>query len=206
MAANSKQVVLAELQRTLLDPVALPDLAGPWTEYEHPRQQFAEVLAAVGGRAVVVRDLPELNAELAKIDTFRGARRVCSLLSGIERANVTVREMDDPHAGEDVDFFVAPGEFAVAENGAVWLTDEVLKHRVLYFLTQHLVLVVPAREIVSNMHQAYQRIRFDKPGFGLFLSGPSKTADIEQSLVIGAHGARSLTVFLLESSLPARLE
>ena len=89
------------------------------------------------------------------------------------------------------------GEFAVAENGAVWLTDARLKHRATLFITQHLALVVPRNEIVNNMHEAYQRLQFSGRGYGLFLSGPSKTADIEQSLVIGAHGARSLTVFLL---------
>ena len=41
------------------------------------------------------------------------------------------------------------------------------------------------------------RLRFEEPGFGLFISGPSKTADIELALVIGAHGARSTMVFLV---------
>ena len=96
------------------------------------------------------------------------------------------------------DFFLASGEFAVAENGAVWVTDAGLTQRVLYFVVQHLALVVPARQVLHNMHEAYDRLAFDQPGFGLFLSGPSKTADIEQSLVIGAHGPRSLTVFLVD--------
>ncbi|MCU0983250.1 MAG: LUD domain-containing protein, partial [Pirellulaceae bacterium] len=72
-------------------------------------------------------------------------------------------------------------------------------HRVLFFIVQHLVLIVPADRVLHNLHEAYGQLRFDRPEFGLFISGPSKTADIEQSLVIGAHGARSLTVFLLES-------
>ena len=96
--------------------------------------------------------------------------------------------------------FVAPGEFAVAENAAVWVTDQSLRHRVLYFLSQHMALVVPANQLLHNMHEAYRRLSFDRPQFGLFISGPSKTADIEQSLVIGAHGPRSLTVFLMEAS------
>ncbi len=47
------------------------------------------------------------------------------------------------------------------------------------------------------MQQAYERIGDLDYGFGTFITGPSKTADIEQSLVLGAHGARGLTVFLM---------
>ena len=85
----------------------------------------------------------------------------------------------------------------MAENGSVWVTDEVLRQRAVYFAVQHLALIVSKQDMVSNMHQAYEKIQFRKPYFGMFLAGPSKTADIEQSLVIGAHGARSLTVFLV---------
>jgi L-lactate dehydrogenase complex protein LldG len=67
----------------------------------------------------------------------------------------------------------------------------------VFVVAQHLALVVPAAELVQDLHEAYRRIRFDGPGFGLFIAGPSKTADIEQALVIGAHGARSATVFLV---------
>jgi L-lactate dehydrogenase complex protein LldG len=52
-------------------------------------------------------------------------------------------------------------------------------------------------KIVSTRHHAYQEINTFEEGFGVFLAGPSKTADIEQSQVIGAHGARSLLVYLL---------
>jgi L-lactate dehydrogenase complex protein LldG len=48
------------------------------------------------------------------------------------------------------------------------------------------------------MHDAYKKVHIDKEGFGLFVCGPSKTADIEQSLVIGAHGPRSLVVLAIE--------
>jgi L-lactate dehydrogenase complex protein LldG len=47
------------------------------------------------------------------------------------------------------------------------------------------------------MHQAYDALTFGRAEFGTFIAGPSKTADIEQSLVIGAHGPRSLTVFCI---------
>ena len=113
----------------------------------------------------------------------------------ITPGNVDLATVADPHALEDVDFAILRGEIAVAENGAVWVTDAGVRHRALYFIAQHLVLVVPAAALVDNMPQAYERLQFAGPGYGAFLSGPSKTADIEQSLVIGAHGPRSMTVF-----------
>ena len=85
----------------------------------------------------------------------------------------------------------------MAENGAVWVDPSELAHRVVLFIAEHLVLVVRESQLVHNMHQAYERLGTDLPGYGLFISGPSKTADIEQSLVIGAQGPRSLHVCLV---------
>jgi L-lactate dehydrogenase complex protein LldG len=86
----------------------------------------------------------------------------------------------------------------VAENGAVWVKGESLgRHRAVFVIPEHLVLVVRAADVVNDMQEAYARITLPRPGYGLFISGPSKTADIEQSLVIGAHGARSCAVFVV---------
>jgi L-lactate dehydrogenase complex protein LldG len=50
---------------------------------------------------------------------------------------------------------------------------------------------------VPNLHQAAKEITLASGEFGVFIAGPSKTADIEQALVVGAHGACSLNVYLL---------
>jgi len=87
------------------------------------------------------------------------------------------------------------GRFAVAENGAVYVDAADLGARTDMVDAEHLVVVVPVASIVATMHEAVRRIPADSR-CGWFLSGPSKTADIEQSLVIGAQGARTLHVVL----------
>src|SRR5690606_34266608 len=97
----------------------------------------------------------------------------------------------------DLDLAIIEGQFASAENAAIWLDDNNIALRAIPFITAHLVIVIKKENIVGNMHQAYARIGLTKSGFGLFVAGPSKTADIEQSLVIGAHGAMSLRVVII---------
>lgn len=108
----------------------------------------------------------------------------------------TVILPDDPHELKDLELAILEGQFGVAENGAIWLEDTQLPHRVIPFITEHLVIILNPENLVDTMHQAYDRIGSNDSGFGLFIAGPSKTADIEQSLVIGAHGAKSLRVVL----------
>jgi L-lactate dehydrogenase complex protein LldG len=104
---------------------------------------------------------------------------------------------EDPHELEDLGLAILDGQFGVAENGAIWLEDSNLGLRALPFITEHLVIVLDRNKLVETMHQGYDLIGNSKSGFGLFIAGPSKTADIEQSLVIGAHGAKSLRVVLV---------
>jgi L-lactate dehydrogenase complex protein LldG len=96
-----------------------------------------------------------------------------------------------------IEHAVLQGNFGVAENGAVWLEDKDLPHRIVPFITQHLIFQLDTDALLATMQDAYQRIDLKGTGYGVFISGPSKTADIEQSLVYGAHGAKELTVILI---------
>ena len=203
---DSHQAILRAVRRGLPAKTEYPTIdTMAWTHYPDRVHQFAEVLESVGGQCMVVSGLVDLNAALDQLPAYAAATKICSAVAGVGKANVQLDEIQDPHALEDVDYAILPGEFGVAENGAVWLTDTQLKHRIICFIPQHIALVVRAENsladaIVDHMHEAYRRVAIDGSNFGLFMSGPSKTADIEQSLVIGAHGPRSLTVFLLHGS------
>ena len=103
-----------------------------------------------------------------------------------------------PHSFADTDVFVCEGVIGVAENGAVWLPLSRLRHRSALFLAINVIVVLDRSRVVHDLHAAYDAVDVAAEGFGVFVAGPSKTADIEQSLVIGAHGAKSLTVLLVE--------
>lgn len=194
---TAREEILSRIRQREYSGPARPDLNQEWTRFADPRRQYAEVLAAVGGRCVLAKTADEAHADLEAFDPYRTAAKTVSLVPGIGRSTFDLAQVTDPHDLEDVDFAVLPGRIAVAENGAVWVTDDVVPHRVLYFLPQHVALVVPADRLVHNMHEAAAQVDIAARAFGCWVSGPSKTADIEQSLVIGAHGARSMTVYLL---------
>jgi L-lactate dehydrogenase complex protein LldG len=122
--------------------------------------------------------------------------KVISLSSHFKNLS-TLSLPEDSHELEDLGLAILDGQFGVAENGAIWLEDLNLGLRALPFITEHLVIVLDRNKLVETMHQGYDWIGNAKSGFGLFIAGPSKTADIEQSLVIGAHGAKSLRVVLV---------
>ncbi|NML22214.1 LUD domain-containing protein [Pseudoflavitalea sp. G-6-1-2] len=100
------------------------------------------------------------------------------------------------HDAASIEVTVLEGQLGVAENGAIFLHESDCVNRALPFITHNLVLVLDKSKLVHDMHDAYATIDTMKEGFGVFIAGPSKTADIEQSLVIGAHGAKSLLVLL----------
>lgn len=96
-----------------------------------------------------------------------------------------------------LDLCVLRGEFAVVENGAVWQVPRHPLERRAALLAEHLVVVIEGDALVANLHRAYERIELAALSFGWFLCGPSKTADIEQALVLGAHGPRSMRLVWL---------
>lgn len=194
---SSRDSILTAVRKHLPQSSPLPDLDGPWIEYPDKVAQFTQVMEMIGGKCICVGSDAEIATELAKLPQYSTAKHTLSLVPQAVVGNVSMDQITDPHQLAEIDFAILPGQVAVAENAAVWVTDQQVPHRVIYFLCQHLSLVVRRSDLVNNLHEAYERIQVTASPFGGFIAGPSKTADIEQSLVIGAHGPRSMTVFLV---------
>lgn len=194
---SSRSAILDSLRQNVPPPASLPAPING-IRYADPIKQFEETLIGAGGTLVRATSPQDLAAVLANLEVCASAAKIASLVPGIPSRDVDLSAIEDPHDLEGIDVAIIPGKFGVAENAAVWIPGETLTpHRAIFVIAQHLILIVPAGEIVDNLHQAYDRIHWSPNSFGIFISGPSKTADIEQSLVIGAHGARSCTVILV---------
>lgn len=191
----SREGILAAIKKNQPEQQPLPDLNAFRRTGPGDPAAFRKVVEALGGQVFEISSYSEIPSLVA--EHHSEARRIISLQERYLPGAVTAWEAGDGRQLEDVDLAIIPGQFGVAENGAIWITDIEVKERVLPFITQHLAIVVSSLNIVPTMHDAYEeRIALPGGSFGVFIAGPSKTADIEQSLVLGAHGAKSLTVFL----------
>jgi L-lactate dehydrogenase complex protein LldG len=195
---DSRATILAVLRAASAAQVPLPDLPAPGPAPADPVAAFSDALAAAGGTAVRVADAGALPAAVATLIEGLAARTVLVADPRAGRGNVDLEAVPEPRALAGLELAVLRGELGVAENGAVWVDTRPLRHRAAFVVAEHLALVIEATSILPDLHAAYGRLRLGgTPGLGLFIAGPSKTADIEQALVIGAHGARSCTVFVV---------
>jgi L-lactate dehydrogenase complex protein LldG len=193
---SSRADILAKIKANKPESLVLPIVDSKIFDEQFDLQtNFKKMVEAVGGNVLEVNSIETIHAQVDIL--FPDSKIKYSNLENSESFNsISLAAIQKPQELEDLEILILEGEFGVAENGAVWLTNAELPIRVLPFITNHLVLVLDRSKLVQNMHEAYQHLEGENFDFGLFLSGPSKTADIEQSLVIGAQGAMSLTVLL----------
>lgn len=192
---SSREKILSAVKQNQPAFVSLPVVQNFEQSYDDLQEKFTAVLQSIGGKVNEVTNIEEVIVILQT--QFGNEGRFISLLKNFEPFATFYNIHEHPHLLENVEVAIISAQFGVAENGSVWVTEELLPARVLPFICQHLVVLVNRKEIVSTMHDAYDIIDKAAYGFGTFIAGPSKTADIEQSLVLGAHGPKTMTVFLL---------
>ena len=193
---SSKEDILKKYRANVRVKFDMPDLSDiKAITYPDPLLQFMNMTKSVGGNAIEVekgRDINELIKEL-----YPDAKEIASNLPEI---TIATRNPDEVGRARDLngtDVGIIRGSFGVAENACVWIPQQ-MKEKAVCFISENLVILLDKNQIVNNMHEAYQRIEFNDDGYGTFISGPSKTADIAQVLVMGAQAARSATVLLLD--------
>jgi L-lactate dehydrogenase complex protein LldG len=193
---SSKQTILNDIKlNNCVQEVPLPNISDFGITFEDKFKQFEKSLQSVGGEALMCKkeQLDEVIKKLYPQAVIFASNTPSCTLSSLE-----LEKVSQPHHLKDVEVAIVQGAFAIAENGAVWVSNEQNLHRALYFIAQNIVIIVNKHDIVNNMHEAFERIDYEEIDFGVFISGPSKTADIEQSLVIGAHGPKSGYVIVVE--------
>ncbi len=202
----SKEDILKKYRSNVREQFDMPDLGDiAAVRYQNPLLQFIEMVKSVGGNAVEVKDGADVNKLIMEL--YPDAKEIASNLPEIGIATRNPDEVGSADELNGTDVGIVRGMFGVAENGCVWVPQQ-MKEKAVCFISENLVILLPKSQIVNNMHEAYRRLSehgpesgadlFDKYGYGSFISGPSKTADIAQVLVMGAQAARTTTILLLD--------
>ena len=194
---SNKEDILKKYRANVREKFDMPDLSDiKAIQYPDPLVQFIKMTESVGGHVIEVKEGQNIN-ELVK-EMYPDAKEIASNLPEV---TIATRNPDAVGRARDLngtDVGIIRGSFGVAENACVWI-PQTMKEKAVCFISENLVILLPKSQIVHNMHEAYKRIKFDETydGYGTFISGPSKTADIAQVLVMGAQAARSATILLL---------
>jgi L-lactate dehydrogenase complex protein LldG len=177
---------------------------------------FEEQLARFGANAVdlkidfhVANDAGELNALLLKLRDAEGWKKIAS--HAAELTDAACRALALPvcrtdqayNVGEleSCDAGITECDALIAQTGTVLVTNRSAGGRALSVLPPHHVVLARRSQLVRDLPAAFQLLKekygANYPTMISFVTGPSRTGDIERILVLGAHGPKKLTVFLL---------
>ncbi len=192
---STKEEILSKYRKNIQQRFDMPDLTDiKAITYPDPLEQFISMTQTVGGKVVELKPGQDINVLIKEL--YPDAKEIASNLPEITIATRNPDTIGSPQALNGTDVGVIEGKFGVAENACVWVPQQ-MEEKAVCFISENLVILLKKSEIVNNMHEAYKRIEFNDYGYGTFISGPSKTADIAQVLVMGAQAARSATVVLI---------
>lgn len=192
---SSREKILVSVKERQSEATQLPDIDHFHGNIETTLDTFRSALVSIGGEVHVVKSLQEAQA-IIELKISPGSRVVTTIDSFSSFAE-EITEQINPQRLENVYLAIIKSALAVAENGAVWITSRDVKVRVLPFICEHLAVIISKDKIVPTLHEAYTLLEISDHDFGTFIAGPSKTADIEQSLVLGAHGSKSMSVYIV---------
>ena len=166
---------------------------------------FRENLAAVGGKVSVVSDKNEAVAEIQKIIDASKAHKIAAsdaALIGeiVNSLQVETEILINAATSElfECDLGITGAQFGIAETGTLVLESEKEFSRLTSLVPPVHVCVLEARKINRTLGETLAMLEKDLSRTITFITGPSRTSDIELTLAIGVHGPGELIVILID--------
>jgi L-lactate dehydrogenase complex protein LldG len=206
---TSKEKLLKKIRKALLEKRDNPypnleDLPHYAQNEELPEILFAEQFTAISGQFVFCEDEVQFIENLLELAEERKWRKIYCweppLQDILTRFDYPFFETDKDFEQADVGFTLC--EALIARNGSILVSNaNMAGRRLSIYPPVHIVLAYTS-QLVIDLKDGFKLIK-NKYGNNLpsmisNVTGPSRTADIEKTLVLGAHGPKELFVFLLE--------
>ena len=177
--------------------------------FEEHLKQFAANAADLKAEFCPVKDANELHARLAELRDRLGWKKVSSHKGAL--TDLACRALGLPVVLTDASYRVEEMESSdasltecdalIAQTGSVLITSRSAGGRALSVLPPHHVVIARRDQLIGSLPEAFQLLKTkygaNYPSMISFITGPSRTGDIERILVLGAHGPKKLTIFLV---------
>jgi L-lactate dehydrogenase complex protein LldG len=188
-------------------PLTAPLLRGPRSDRSLYVQTFVQRFEKLAGKAFVVADTAAVVPQLSSI--LEGKRVVASNAPFLEACGITgLSQVQSGFTGRDAlrvacaaaDIGITSADYALAETGTLVMVSSRQEARLVSLLPPVHVAVVPRSRIVGNLDELLGLLPkpAEQSSSVVLITGPSRTADIEQILVRGVHGPGEIYAVIVE--------
>lgn len=214
---TSREAILSRIRTALaqdppLEPPPVPDV-WPWRNPSPAEmaQRFAEALQAVHGEVIRAASMDEARRRLGELMEHEGwdrlgamDRPLCrDLAQGADPERIAWAQSDWTAPGmADLPAALVEADFLLADTGTAMIACGRAEERLLCYLPPACIVAATMDRLVEHLPAAWPEIapRVADPqvrGEFVFITGPSRTTDIEKILILGVHGPKRLIVLLV---------
>ncbi len=206
----SKENILKKIRQALVNPtpVPFPQSEGNSTVYTAPKQEneieFAENFGQIQGRFLYCANKGEMIQQLTQLIATRGWTRVFC------RETALLSDLQEPLKGllisqelPEADVSITGCEALIARTGSILMSSAQDSGRTVSVYAPVHICISYSNQLVydirDGLEMLQERYKNRIPSFITLATGPSRTADIEKTLVVGVHGPKEVYVFLIDA-------
>ncbi|MEN8115965.1 MAG: LUD domain-containing protein [Bacteroidota bacterium] len=201
---TAREEILNKLKKAVHPEPEKPDFDAPvYHSIKKPLElAFKENLETVNGSVYLFNSKKELTEKMQKFLSGYRPENICCKEPELQKhlSEQNIRFSECPDLPETIEVGITSCEFLIAHTGSIMVSSAQKGGRQLFVYPPIHIVIAQKKQVVDYLEAAYSGIQNkyteNLPSQITLITGPSRTADIEKTLILGAHGPRELHVFI----------